>query len=119
VVIDAKSANDGRLRVGDMTTVLAQGPPHRYRVVGIVRFGTADSPGGASVALFTTPVAQRLVAAPGKLTGVLFVARAGVSQQQLAANLRHELPHGLEAVTGATITKEMQDSFQQALAFWR
>jgi putative ABC transport system permease protein len=118
VVIDAKSATDGHLRVGDITTVLALGPPQRYRVVGIVKFGTADSPGGASVALFTTPVAQRLVAAPGKLTSVLLVARPGVSQQQLAANLRDVLPHGLEAVTGATVTREMQDSFQQALAFY-
>jgi len=118
VVIDAKSATDGHLRVGDMTTVLALGAPQRYRVVGIVKFGTADSPGGASVALFTTPVAQRLVAAPGKLTSVLFVARPGIAQRQLAANLRHVLPHGLEAVTGATVTKEMQDSFQQALGFF-
>src|SRR5215831_17368555 len=118
VVIDAKSATDGHLRVGDLTTVLALGPPQRYRVVGIVKFGTADSPGGASVALFTMPVAQRLVTAPGKLTSILFVAKPGVSQQQLAANLRHVLPHGLEAVTGATVTKEMQDSFQQALAFF-
>jgi putative ABC transport system permease protein len=118
VVIDARSAADGHLRIGDMTTVLALGPPRRYRVVGIVRFGTTDSPGGASVALFTTQVAQRLVAGPGKLTSVLFVAKPGVSQQQLASNLRRALPHGLEAVTGATVTKEMQTSFQQAMAFF-
>jgi putative ABC transport system permease protein len=118
VVIDAKSAADGHLRVGDTTTVLAQGAPQRYRVAGIVRFGTADSPGGASVALFTTPVAQRLVAGPGKLTGVLFVAKPGVSQQQLVTSLRGVLPHGLEAVTGATVIKEMQTSFQEALAFF-
>jgi putative ABC transport system permease protein len=118
VVIDQKSATDGHLRVGDMTTVLALGPPQRFRVVGIVTFGTADSPGGASVALFTAPVAQRLVAAPGKLTSVLFVARPGVSQQQLASNLRRVLPHGLEAVTGAKVTKEMQTSFQQAMSFF-
>src|SRR6516164_2088030 len=74
VVIDKQSATTGHLRVGDMTTVLALGPPQRFRVVGIVMFGSADSPGGASVALFTTPVAQRLAAAPGKLTSVLFVA---------------------------------------------
>jgi len=86
-------------------------------VVGIVKFGTADSPGGASVALFTTPVAQRLVAGPGKVTSVLFVAKPGVSQQQLAASLRTALPHGMEAVTGATITKEMQTSFQQGMAY--
>ncbi len=109
VVIDKKSATDGHLRVGDITTVLALGPPQRFQVVGIVKFGTADSPGGASVALFTTPVAQRLVAAPGKVTSILFVAKPGVSQQQLASNLQTALPHGMEAVTGATVTKEMQD----------
>src|SRR5215831_1280713 len=118
VVIDKKSATDGRLRVGDMTTVLAVGPPQRFRVVGIVKFGTADSPGGASVALFTTPVAQRLVAGPGKVSSVLFVAQPGLSQQQLASNLRKALSNGLEAVTGATVTKEMQTSFQQAMSFF-
>src|SRR5215471_18620683 len=118
VVIDKKSATDGHLQLGDMTTVLALGPPQRFQIVGIVKFGSADSPAGASVALFTMPVAQRLVTAPGKLTSVLFVAKPGVSQQQLAANLRHVLPHGLEAVTGATVTKEMQDAFQQAMGFF-
>src|SRR5690349_15220098 len=118
VVIDKKSATDGHLRLGGTTTVLALGPPQRFRIVGIVKFGSADSPAGASVALFTMPVAQRLVTAPGKLTSILFVAKPSVSQQQLAANLRHVLPHGLEAVTGATVTKEMQDSFQQALGFF-
>src|SRR5215831_18888382 len=118
VVIDKKSATDGRLRVGDMTTVLALGPPQRFRVVGIVKFGTADSPCGASVALFTTPVAQRLVAGPGKVSSVLFVAQPGLSQQQLASNLRKALSNGMEAVTGATVTKEMQTSFQQAMSFF-
>src|SRR5215471_759663 len=118
VVIDKKSATDGHLQLGDMTTVLALGPPQRFRIVGIVKFGSADSPAGASVALFTMPVAQRLVTAPGRFTSILFVAKPGVSQQQLAANLRHVLPRGLEAVTGATVTKEMQDSFQQAMGFF-
>src|SRR6516165_7385837 len=118
VVIDNKSATDGHLRVGDMTTVLALGPPQRFRVVGIIKFGTADSPGDASVALFTTPVAQRLVAGPGKVTSILFVAKPGVSQQQLASNLRTALPHGLEAVTGATVTKELQTAFQQGMSYF-
>jgi putative ABC transport system permease protein len=118
VVIDAKSARDGHLRVGDTTTVLVNGPPQRVQVVGIAGFGTTDSPGGASVALFTTPVAQRLVAAPGKYTSILFVAQPGVSQQQLVSNLRHVLPRGLEALTGATVTKELQDQFQQFVRFF-
>ena len=118
VVIDAKSARDGHLRVGDFTTVLVKGPPQRVQVVGVIGFGTADSPGGASTVLFTTPVAQQLVAAPGKVTSILFVAKPGVSQQQLAGNLRQALPHGLEAITGAALIKEMQDQFAQVLSYF-
>ena len=118
VVIDSKSARDGHLPVGDFTTVLVKGPPQRVRVVGIIGFGTADSPGGASMVLFTTPVAQRLVAAPGKYSSILFVAKPGVSQQQLVSNLRQALPHGLEAITGAALIKEMQDQFAKVLAFF-
>ena len=118
VVIDKKSATDGHLRVGDFTTVLVKGPPQRVQVVGIIGFGTADSPGGASVVLFTTPVAQQLVSAPGKYTSILFVAKPGVSQQQLVSNLRSNLPHGLEAITGAALIKESQDQFAKVLAFF-
>ncbi len=118
VVIDSKSATDGRLRVGDTTTVLVKGPPQRVKVVGIIGFGAADSPGGASVVLFTPPVAQQLVAAPGKYTSILFVARPGVSQQQLVTNLTSNLPHGLEAITGAAMIKETQDQFAKALSFF-
>src|SRR6516164_10928089 len=118
VVIDKQSATTGHLAVGDTTTVLVSGPPQRVRIVGIVGFGNADSPGGASIVLFTTPVAQRLVAAPGKFSQIGFVAAAGVSQQQLAANLQRVLPPGTEAVTGARIIKEWQDMFQKGLSFF-
>ena len=119
VVIDAQSARDGQLHVGDFTTVLVKGPPQRVQVVGIIRFGTTDSPGGASTVFFTTPVAQRLVAEPGKFTSILFAAKPGVSQQQLVTSLRQALPHGLEAITGATLIKEMQDQFAQVMAFFK
>src|SRR5215471_2311544 len=118
VVIDKQSANDGHLAVGDTTTVLVSGPPQRVRIVGIVGFGTADSPAGASIVLFTTPVAQRLVAAPGKFSTINFVAAPGVSQQQLASNLSRVLPSGTEALTGAALIKETQDNFQKALSIF-
>ena len=115
VVIDAKSARDGHLAVGDTTTVLASGPPRRVQVVGIAGFGSADSPGGASVVLFTTPVAQRLLAAPGKFGTIAFAARPGVSQAQLARNLRAVLPAGLEAVTGQQAASEDRSSIVNAI----
>ena len=116
VVIDKHSATVGHLAVDDTTTVLVNGPPRRVRIAGISGFGTADSPAGASVVQFTTPVAQRLVAAPGKFTSIGFVAAPGVSQQQLVSNLQRVLPPGTEAVTGATAIKETQDTFQKGLS---
>jgi putative ABC transport system permease protein len=118
VVIDKKSARDGHLQVGDVTTVLVKGPPQRVQVVGIVGFGTADSPGGASVVLFTTPAAQQFVAAPGKYSSIVFVAKPGVSQQQLVSNLQKAIPRGTEAITGAAQTKELQDQFQTMLSYF-
>ena len=118
VVIDRKSARDGHLRVGDFTTVLVKGPPQRVQVVGIISFGTADSPGGASVALFTTPAAQQFVAAPGKYSSIVFVAKPGVSQQQLVSSLKQAIPHGTEAITGAAQTKELQNQFQTMLSYF-
>ncbi len=117
VVIDKKSATDGKLSLGDTTIVLVQGPPLPVRISGIATFGTADSPAGASVVLFTTPVAQRLITRPGMFNEIHFVARAGVSQEQLVSNLRRALPPGTEAVTGAAVTKEAQASIKQFTNF--
>jgi putative ABC transport system permease protein len=118
VVIDKQSATTGHLKVGDTTTVIANGPPLRVRIAGIVGFGTADNLAGASVVLFTTPVAQRLVAEPGKFSTIGFVADRGVSQQQLVSNLKRALPPGTEALTGAAAIKEQQDQFQKALSIF-
>src|SRR5215472_10959498 len=115
VVIDKASANLGHLAVGDTTTVLAGGPPQRVRIAGIAVFGTSDNLAGASFVLFTTPAAQRLLAAPGKFTQISFAAAPGVSQQQLVSNLQRVLPPGTEAVTGAKIIQETNNSFQQNL----
>jgi putative ABC transport system permease protein len=39
VVIDRKSANDGKLAVGDTTTVLVQAGPQQVRIAGIAKYG--------------------------------------------------------------------------------
>ena len=118
VVIDKKSADDGRLRVGDIATVLVQGPPQQVRVAGIVKFGEADSPGGASFVLFTTPAAQRLVAQPGHFDHISVVAEEGLSQQEVVDRIAPVLPPGVEVVTGAEITKENQDEIKEGLSFF-
>ncbi len=106
IVIDQKSASDGHLAVGDIATVLVEGPPRQMLITGIARFGGASSPGGASVVLFTVPAAQKLVGQPGKFDSISFAAQPGVSQTQLVRNLQAVLPAGLEAVTGQQAASE-------------
>jgi putative ABC transport system permease protein len=118
VVIDRKSARDGDLNVGDTTTVLVLGPPQRVRIAGIARFGTADSPGGATIVAFTRPVAQRLIGEPGKYDSVSVLAASGVSQTELARRLSAVLPPGTEALTGAAITAETQSQMADAFQFF-
>jgi putative ABC transport system permease protein len=118
VVIDRKSARDGKFAVGDTATVLTQGGPQQVRVAGIARFGTADSPGGATIVAFRTPVAQRLVGEPGKYDQINFVAKSGVSQAELAKRLSAEIPAATEAVTGKAITAETQSTLRKSLSFF-
>jgi putative ABC transport system permease protein len=118
VVLDKKSADDGKLAVGDTTKVLMQAGPITVRVVGIARFGELDSPGGASFASFTLAAAQRYIGQPGKLDAVAVVAESGVSEQQLVDRIEKVLPNGLEAITGAELTKENQDDIQEGLSFF-
>ena len=118
VVIDAKSAKDGDLRVGDTTMVLVRAGPHQVRIAGIAKFGTADSPGGASFTLFRPDVAQQLVAEPGKFDAISLLAEPGVSQADLVARVAKVLPGGVEAITGAAATDESQSEIRKAFSFF-
>jgi putative ABC transport system permease protein len=119
VVIDAMSAAKGSLAVGDSTTVLVLGPPRTVRVSGIARFGAADSPGGATVVLFRTDVAQRLVGESGKYDTISLVAAPGVSQDQLVREVAKVLPASAEAITGVAVTEETQSDVREFFSFFR
>jgi putative ABC transport system permease protein len=121
IVIDKKSASDGNLNVGDRTQVITAAGPNNFTIVGIARFGTADSPGGASFALMTLQAAQQYVSKPGEVDSISVVGASGVSQQALVDRLQsvvRETDPNTEAITGAQITKENQDSIQQGISMF-
>jgi putative ABC transport system permease protein len=119
LVIDKGSADAGDLSLGDRVTVITQSGPHEFPLVGIARFGSADSPGGASVSLFDIATAQDvLVGGDTELDAVVVRAVDGVSEQELTARIARVLPQGVEAVTGTTITEESQNSFREAMSFF-
>ena len=116
VVIDKANADEAGYVVGDMATVLVQGPPRTVRIAGIVTFGGADSPGGAHFVMFTRRAAEQLIGQPGKINDVVVVADDGVSQSELVRRIQKVLPPGTEAITGAAITEETQDAIQKGLS---
>jgi putative ABC transport system permease protein len=118
VVIDKRSADDAGFAVGDTVGVQTQTGLEEYELVGVARFGTADSPGGATFALMTLPAAQQRVAQPGMIDAVSVVADRGVGQRQLADRVQAELGDGAEVLTGAEITEENQDDIEEGLQFF-
>src|SRR5262245_59670145 len=110
IVIDKRSADRANLRVGDRVDLLTADPPQPYTISGIARFGSADSPAGASVVLFTPAQAQRVAHADNEFTSISVVADPGVSQEELKARLEQTLAFGgYEVLTGKEVTKESQD----------
>ena len=119
VAIDKHSADVGNLEVGDRVTVLTKRQPREYTITGIVRWGTADSPLGASITLFDLATAERVLAEPGRADEIDVAAAPGVSQEQMADRLRAALGNPrLEVVTATKVTQEGQTSIHQALAFF-
>lgn len=118
VVIDKGSATGSSIEVGDTITVLTASTPRQFTVSGIAAFGEVDSPAGATVSMYTLPVAQELFGTPGTYSEISVVATDGTSQEQVVANLAAVLPAGTEAVTGAERTAEDQSAIAEALGFF-
>lgn len=119
IVIDKHSADVGNLHVGQQVTVLTQHPPKRYTVTGIILWGTADSPLGATLTYFDLPTAQRVLGQPGMVDEIDVQAAPGYSQDQVVHNLQHTLRgvKGIQVVSGAKVIEESQNSLGKTLGF--
>ena len=108
IVIDKHSADQAGFVVGDTTTVLSTGVPRPATIVGIARFGQADSPGGSAMVLFDADTAQAVLGRAGQVDGIAVTADAGVTSEALAAALRPVVGAGNEVLTGDQLTAEDQ-----------
>ena len=119
VAIDKSSADKGHLKVGDTISVVLPSAtaPQKFQLVGIAKFGTADSPLGASYTMFTLPTAEKYLTGPGKIDAIRVQADPGISQQEITSRISKVLPPQTEALTGTQITKETQDQIAQNISF--
>ncbi|HEX4930934.1 MAG TPA: ABC transporter permease, partial [Gaiellaceae bacterium] len=100
VVIDTGTAKEEGLQIGDTIGVQAEGPVERLRLAGFVRLNASISIGGATLAGFDLPTAQRLFDKVGKLDEIAVSASAGTTDAQLIRNIEDVLPEGAQVRTG-------------------
>jgi len=100
VVIDKSTANKEDFRVGQMVGVQAEGPVQRLRISGVVKFGSVASIGGATLAGFDLPTAQKLFDKEGKLDEIAVSANPGVSDDRLVSQIKEILPPATQVRTG-------------------
>src|SRR6478736_6760910 len=102
VVIDHKTAKDKHFAVGDEIGVQAEGPVVRLKISGIVKFGTGSLDlGGATLAGFDVPTAQRLFNKPGQFDEIDVAANPNVTDQHLLSQIQPILPANAQVRTGA------------------
>ena len=117
VVVDESTADKEDFAVGATVGVQAAGPVERLRISGIIRFGSAASLGGATLAGFDLPTAQRLFDKEGKLDEVAVAARAGVSEEELIAQIRPVLPENAQVISAAQQSAEDAEDTNEFITF--
>jgi putative ABC transport system permease protein len=117
VVVDADTADEAGLAVGDTTRVLIEAGAEAVEVVGLAQFGAGG--GVARYVFFTLDEAQRLLAEAGRVDAVRVVADDGVGQEEVRRRLlAAAVPDGVEVLTGEELTDEEQDLLAEGLRFF-
>ena len=106
IAIDTKTYGSTHSSLGGSIGVLAQGPLEKFKVVGTVKFGGISSLGGATLAIFDLPTAQRIFHKQGKLDSIGIAAKSGVSPSQLVSRLQPLLPPTAQVRTGQAEAKQ-------------
>jgi putative ABC transport system permease protein len=118
IAVDAATASEHDLRLGQHVTVLLQGPSMQATIVGIFGFGTADNLGGATLVGFDPQTAQSALNGGGKWDTIVVAAENGVSPTELKSRISKVLPAGVEAKTGQQAAADDANQIKQALSFF-
>ena len=117
VVIDKATAGKEHFRIGQIIGVQAVGPVQRLRVSGIVKFGSVSTIGGATLAGFDLPTAQRLFGKPGKLDEIAVASEPNVSTTDLLQQIQDILPADTQVRTGQGQAQEDSKDTNSFISF--
>jgi putative ABC transport system permease protein len=100
VVVDKSTASKDHFRIGQIVGVQAIGSVQQLRVSGIVKFGSVATIGGATLAGFDLPTAQKLFGKRGKLDEIAVASKLNVPSDRLLQQIRGVLPADTQVRTG-------------------
>ncbi|WP_406255805.1 ABC transporter permease [Streptomyces chartreusis] len=116
VMIDADTADDKDVRIGDRLTVIGQEGSFPVEVVGIVTFTTTNP--GAALVFFDTPTAQtKLIGDPKGATGITLDAADGVSDPELKQRVADALGGDRGAYELRTADEQAESDVEQLGGF--
>jgi putative ABC transport system permease protein len=111
VVIDSSTASKKHLEVGQTIGVQTLGPVEQFKIAGTVKLGGSAGIGGATLAGFDLPTAQRLFDKVGRFDEIALAGKPGVSPEQLLKQVEPVLPPNAQARTGqAQAAKDAKDT---------
>ena len=119
VVIDKSTADKKDLTVGSSIGVQVEGPVETLRISGIVKFGSVSSIGGATLAAFDLPTAQKLFDKTGKLDQIRVAGKPGVAPARLISEIADILPASVQVRSGSAQAREDAKSTDEFISFLR
>jgi putative ABC transport system permease protein len=113
IAIDKSTAEEQHFALGQTVGAFGDGPLAKYRISGIVSFGSQGSIAGNSISVFDLATAQRLFDKRGKFDLIRVGREEGVPDAELVRQIRPLLSETTEVKTAAAQaaadSKETQD----------
>lgn len=119
IAIDASSASDHQLAVGQDVQVITNAGAAGYTISGIVTLGESDSFLGATIVLFDLPTAQRVFDREGQFDRIYVRTDGDTAVSSVIAGITDLLPAGFEAISSQDAADQQTEQTQQALGFLR
>jgi putative ABC transport system permease protein len=106
IAIDAGTAKKKNYTVGEQIGVSVHGPTKPFHIVGIAELGGVSTIGGATIAIFDLPTAQRLFQKENQLDEIRISKTAEQTTPKLLDEIRSILPSTAQVRTGAQQAKK-------------
>ena len=117
VVVDKETASKEDFEVGETIGVQSEGPVERLEISGIIQFSSGLTIGGATLAGFDLPTAQRLMKKQRRLDEIAVAARADVTDTDLVRQIEEILPSGTQVRTAGEQAQSDAEETNEFITF--